>query len=185
MPINYLFPACIQVCIFASIAKWQSKLQIAPAAVDKSSSCLCVFWVKSNTLFTSLLCISPCYLDWFAAFGKQRNTDYICFFSCYHGTISISCNLSFSGSNNCGLSCKHNPSSRLHLHPCYWTGIQLSNLCYINVINCYWSLFFIEISILKIMQQLLVNEVTSTSSAPNAELEYSSPEVPLIANAIF
>ena len=31
---------------------------------------------------------------------------------------------------------------------------------------------------------VLVNEVTSTSSAPNAELEYS-PEVPLIANAIF
>jgi len=55
MPINYLFPACIQVCIFASIAKWQSKLQIAPAAVEKSSYYLCVFWVKYNSTTHCLL----------------------------------------------------------------------------------------------------------------------------------
>ena len=172
MPINYLFPACIQVCIFASIG-------------EKLFLSVCFLSQIQHIVYFSLSCISSCYLDWFAAFCKTKKHDCICFFSCYHGTISISCNLSFSGSNNCGSSCEHNPSWRLHLHPCYWTGIQLSNLCYINVINCYWSLFFIERSILKIMQQLLVNEVTSTSSAPNAELEYSSPEVPLIANAIF
>jgi hypothetical protein len=54
----------------------------------------------------------------------------------------------------------------------------------VNVINLYWSLFFMETSIFKIMQQLLVREVTSTSSAPNAELEYS-PEVPLNPSASF
>ena len=97
MPINYLFPACIQVCIFASIAKWQSKYLV-----------ICLF--QGPTIVDQVVNITPA-------------EDYI----------------------------------------------------YIPVIEQVYNW----------VTYVLVNEVTSSSSAPNAELEYSSPEVPLIANAIF